>query len=79
MLDVSLILKAFSVPASMIPSQNSSTTPQPGKASIQEMISHFRLFPYPYHLSSKLIFFVNGNAAKGMSARITFLSRTKVD
>ncbi len=79
MVDVSLILKAFSVPASMIPSQNSSTTPQPGKASIQDMISHFRLFPYSYHLSPKLLFFVHANAAKGKSEQIAFLPRTKVN
>jgi len=79
MVDVSSIFKAFSGPAMMIPSQNSSTTPRPGKASIQEMISHFRLFPYSYHLSSKLLLSVHGNASKGKSARIAFLSRTKVN
>jgi hypothetical protein len=79
MVDVSLILKAFSVPVSMIPSQNSGTTPQPGKASIKKMSSHFRLFPYSYHVSSKLSFFVHANAAEGKSARIAFLSRTKVN
>ncbi len=79
MVDVSLILKAFSGPASMTPSQNPSTTLQREKASIQEMISHFCLFPYSYHLSPKLLFFVHGNAAKGKSARIAFLSRTKVN
>ena len=79
MVDVSFILKAFPGSARMTPSQNSSAIPQPEKASIQEMISHFCLFPYSYHLSPKLLFFVHGNAAKGKSARIAFLSRTKVN
>jgi hypothetical protein len=79
MFDVVVIHKFFSDIVRMIPSQNSGTTPRPGKASIQEMISHFRLFPYSYHLSSKLLLSVHGNASKGKSARIAFLSRTKVN
>jgi len=79
MVDVSFILKAFPGPARMTPSQNSSTIPQPGKALTQEMGNHFRLFPHSHHPSPNLLIFVHGNAAKGKSARIAFLSRTKVN
>jgi hypothetical protein len=68
MVDVSLILKAFSGPASMIPRQNSSTTPRPGKALTQIMSCYFHPFVYSYHLSPNLLIFVHGNTAKGMSA-----------
>jgi len=78
MLEVSSILKAFSGLSRMIPSQNSSTTPQPGKASTQEMRKHFHLYPYSHRLSPNLLIFVHSNAAKGKSERFAFLKRTKV-
>jgi hypothetical protein len=79
MVDVSFILNALPGPARMTPSQNSSTIPQPEKALTQEMGNHFRLFPHSHHPSLNLLIFVHANAAKGKSARIAFLSRTKVN
>lgn len=78
MFDVVTIHKFFFDIVRMIPSQNSGTTPQTGKASAKETNRRFHLFQFSFHLSPKLLFFFPSIAAKVRLARYAFLKRTKV-